>query len=253
MELSLFSDTYIINEYLRLKSVLESMPRYKVGTHQGLSVIRKYTGNGNNTVRQITHESSRNYEKMNQQLLVYDNYQSLKKLYFDEIKRRHLNIPEYFRPKNDNSLYDLSFWDSLISCSNSHEIRTDYYDDYGYHVRSRGEMLIGNSLKALGLEAKYEPSLVLMGGRKISPDYSFPVHIIDRCFFIEFIGMTDNEEYINSNYGKTDMYMRNGILPNRDLILICGSSTWLPAQESIKQIIASFINVAVECVYNKKS
>ena len=125
-------------------------------------------------------------------------------------------------------------------------------DDYGYHVRSRGEMLIGNSLKELGLDAKYEPALTLKDGRKVTPDYVFPIYPIDRCFFIEFIGMTGNNSYINYNYGKIDEYMRNGVLPNRDLILLCGSDTWLPTQETIKHIVASFINSAVERIESQK-
>lgn len=253
MELSLFCDTYIINEYLRLKSMLEAMPRYKAGTHQGRSVIREYKGTGTETVKRIAFESGRGYREMHKQLLLYNNCHTLKKLYFNEIKRRHLNIPGSFSIKNDSSDFNLAFWNTLVPCSNSHEIRTDYYDDYGYHVRSRGEMLIGNSLKVLGLEAKYEPCLVLKNGRKIHPDYSFPIPLIGRCFFIEFIGMTDKEEYINFNYGKTDEYMRNGVLPNRDLILLCGSETYLPSQDTIKRIISEFINTAVESIYNKRS
>ena len=253
MELSLFCDTYIINEYLRLKSMLEAMPRYKTGTHKGHSVIREHKGTGAETVKKIAFENSPAYGEMHQQLLLYDNCKTLKKLFLDEIRRRHLNIPESFSIKNDTSDFNLDFWNSLIPCSNSHEIRTEYYDDYGYHVRSRGEMLIGNSLKDLGLEAKYEPCLFLKIGRKAHPDYSFPVPLIGRCFFIEFVGMTDNDEYINFNYGKTDEYMRNGILPNRDLILLCGSETYLPSQETIKRIVSAFINTAVENIYNKKS
>ncbi len=114
-------------------------------------------------------------------------------------------------------------------------------------------MFIGNALKDLGLDAKYEPTLELKGGRKIHPDYAFPVYSIDRCFFIEFMGMCDNEEYLNHNYGRIDEYMRNDILPNRDLILICGTSKWIPSQESIKRIIASFINNSVERVYSQNN
>ena len=251
MELSLFCDTYIINEYLRLKSILNSMPRYKVGTHKGHSVIREYKGSGKDTVKRIAHENSRTYKEMHQHLLVYNNSKTLKKLYYDEIRRRILNIPENFSIKQSTSAYNMAFWNSLIPCSHTHEIKTDYYDDYGYHVRSRGEMLIGNALKELGLEAKYEPCLILKNGRKTHPDYSFPVPIIDRCFFIEFLGMTDDDGYIMFNYGKTDEYMRNGILPGRDLILICGSETYLPSQETIRNMIAGFINTAVEGAYKK--
>ena len=63
--------------------------------------------------------------------------------------------------------------------------------------------------------------------------------------------MADDGNYIDSNYGKTDEYMRNGILPNRDLILICGTENWLPSLETMKILIASFINSAVFSVYEK--
>lgn len=112
-------------------------------------------------------------------------------------------------------------------------------------------MLVGNALKDLGFDAKYEPMLILRGNRKKTPDYSFPVPVIDRCFFIEFAGMADNSNYIDSNYGKIDEYMRNGILPNRDLILICGTENWLPSLETMKLMIASFVNSAVYSAYEK--
>ena len=190
---------------------------------------------------------------MQQKMNRYNEFMGLIKVYEDEIKCRHLTIPGNFELKRDSSLFTVVLWNSLIPAANNIEIRSNYYDDFGYHVRSRGEMIIGNALKGLGLEAKYEPLLILKNGRKICPDYSFPIHAIDRCFFVEFIGMTDNEDYSNYNYGKIDEYMRNGILPNRDLILICGTNRWLPSQDTIKHIIASFVNTAVESVYMQKS
>lgn len=229
------------------------MPRYKVGTHGGLQVIREYSGKGNETVRKTTHVNGRSYGEVYKKMLTYKDYEYRHKVFSEELKRRNLTIPENFNLKRDPSAFDINFWNALSPCSNTYEIRTNYYDDFGYHVRSRGEMLVGNSLKDLFLDAKYEPAIILKGGRKITPDYAFPVYAIERCFFVEFVGMSNNEEYLNYNYGKIDEYMRNGILPNRDLILICGTDIWLPSQDSIKRIIASFINNAVENVYNKKS
>jgi len=228
------------------------MPRYKFGSHNGAIVIRAYSGRDKNITRTTVHENGNRFNEMHKQLLIYNKYDNLKNQYANEIKLRHLPILNDFKFINDPSIYDCNIWKAFVPSSNSYEIRTDYYDDYGNRVRSRGEMLIGNALKSLGLEAKYEPSIILKDGRKIHPDYSFPVPIICRCFFIEFIGMTGNEEYINYNYGRIDEYMRNDVLPNRDLILICGTDKWLPTQESMKRIIASFINNAVESVYSKK-
>lgn len=112
-------------------------------------------------------------------------------------------------------------------------------------------MLVSAALKELGLDAKYEPELTMRNGRKRTPDYSFAVPVIDRCFYVEFMGMADDGSYLNKNFGKIDEYMQSGIFPNRDLIIICGTEKWLPSLEDMKQIIASFINNAVSRVYGQ--
>lgn len=228
------------------------MPRYTAGIQHGSQVISSYTGYGLNKTRRVVCSNSKNYHDMQKQLA---NYVELKQRLFvfrEELIRRRLTVPGDFRFIKDSSPYNIDVWNQLIPCSNNREINNEYYDDYGFHVRTRGEMMVGNVLKDLGLEAKYEPALILKGGRKKNPDYSFPISVIDRCFFIEFMGMADDEGYIESNYGKIDEYMRNGILLNRDLIVIAGTGNWLPEQESIKRIIAAFINNAVLSTYNRK-
>jgi hypothetical protein len=252
MDLSLFCDIYIIAEYFRLNSEYERLPRYKTGIHCGAPVIRKYTGFGSSLSRQDTHITGGNYAEMQKELELYEKRMSIKAAFREEIKRRHLAIPDNFKFIRDVSEFDVSMWEQLQACSNAHEVNTGYYDGYGFNVRSRGEMIVGNALKELGLEAKYEPALLLKGGRKRNPDYSFPVRIIDRCFFVEFMGMTDDDDYLENNYWKSDEYMRNGILPNRDLILISGTKNWIPTQESLKRKIAYFINDAVLSAYERK-
>lgn len=252
MDLSLFYDIYIIDEFLRLKREAEIMPRYKTGFHNGTPVIRKYTGFGSNRSRLDTHISGNNYAEMLKELELYDKRMRIMDEFSEEIKRRHLLVPRDFKFIRDPSVFNVKAWESFESCSNAREVNTGYYDGYGFNVRSRGEMMVGNALKELGLEAKYEPTLLFKGGRKRNPDYSFPVRIIDRCFFVEFMGMTDDDDYLENNYLKSDEYMRNGILPNRDLILISGTKNWIPSHESLKRKIANFINDAVLSAYERK-
>ena len=252
MNLTLFCNIYIIAEFLRLKRELEIMPRYKTGIHNGAPVIRKYTGFGNNIGRQDTHIYGKNYAEMQKELDLYNKRMSIKSEFSDEIKRRHLSVPNDFKFIRDPSAFNVKAWESFEACANGLEVQTGYVDGYGFNVRSRGEMMVGNVLKELGLEAKYEPTLILKGGRKRSPDYSFPVRIIDRCFFVEFMGMTDDGEYVDNNHVKIDEYMRNGIFINRDLIIICGTKNWIPSHESLKRRIAYFINDAVLSAYERK-
>ena len=252
MDLLLFCNTYLIAEHIRLKVVLDQMPRYKAGIHGGKPVIREYSGSGENISRVISHFGTKNYPVMCKKFDFYNDCVNRNKAFLAEIKRRHLTIPDDFKFVRDESLFDVRAWEQYEACANPLEVNTGYYDDYGFNVRSRGEMIIGNVLKELGLEAKYEPSVPMKGTRKKNPDYSFPVRIIDRCFFVEFLGMTDDDTYLNNNHGKIDEYMHCGILPNRDLILISGTKNWIPSHESLKRKIASFINDAVLSAYNRK-
>ena len=253
MDLSLFCDLYIIGEYIRLKRVLANMPRYRLGMHNGLQTIREYCGSGIAMTKKEIQINSRYYPEMQRKLELFNSISERERLFYEEFKRRQLIVPAGFRFKRDTSAFNVAYWNKLEPCSNRLECDTGYYDDYGFNVRSRGEMIVGNALKSLGLEAKYEPRIVLKGSKTRTPDYSFPVHVIDRCFFVEFMGMTDDDEYIDDNAEKIRLYMRNGILPNRDLILISGARNWIPEQESIARLIAAAVNNAVLSAYNKQS
>ena len=228
------------------------MPRYNFGSHNGKPVVREYSGHGSNISIRTVHSKSRHFDGVQRRLELLNKYKTAKAYYSEEIKRRHLILPSDFKFISDLSEYVGNTWEQQNHSSNVLPNTSEYYDDFGFKVRSRGEMIIGNALKTLGLEAKYEPLITLKSGKKKNPDYSFPVRIIDRCFYIEFMGMTDDNDYINYNYGKIDEYMRSGILPNRDLILICGTKDWLPSQSEVMRIIASFINNAVLRTYNRK-
>lgn len=242
---SMFSDEYIFGEFLRVKGILDGMPRYKTGIHKGVQILREYAGSGGNIIRKEARIFTPKYASMQKKAEEREVYSRMLTQLRFEMTRRRLSIPADFRLEDDKTVYDAHYWEQMKPCSNPREYKTEYYDDYGFNVRSRGEMIIGNALKSLGLEAKYEPGFIQCGARKIIPDYSFPVRIINRCFFVEFLGMADDEGYIEYNYGKTDEYMRCGILPNRDLILICGTKDWLPSQTMVMCIISSFINNAV--------
>ena len=250
MELKLFCDMYIIAECLRLKEILNSMAMYSAGVHRGIPVIREYTGSGKCKTKRTIQQNSRNYDQARKNLALYEQYSHLLKEFENELKRRRLTIPADFRLKKAGSVYDTSAWELLEPCSNTYENKHEYRDGYGYNVKSRGEMIVGSALKNLGLEAKYEPKLLLKNGKKRTPDYSFPVRIIDRCFFVEFMGKADEDGYITYNHDKFEDYLRNGILPMRDLILITGTENWMPSQEEVMHTIADFINTAVFRTYS---
>ena len=228
------------------------MPRYSTGTHSGIQVIRSYSGSGKTRIRKESRITGKNMETVEQQFANYIECVNAFEQFRGELYRRKIPATNNFRFIRDISPFNIAAWNSYQPCSNPHETNTEYYDAYGNNVRSRAEMSVAMALKDLGLEAKYEPEITLRNGRKRTPDYSFPVSIIDRCFFIEFYGKCDDDGYLDRNDGKIDEYIRSGIFPNRDLILICGTEKWLPTQEAIMRIISSFVNNAVLSTYSKK-
>ena len=151
MDISLFCATYIIAEYLRLKSILGRMPRYKRGVHHGVQVIREYSGKKEDWNKRISHAGSKNYSVMLNKLELYEERKLKLNAFQDEIKRRNLIIPENFKFIRDVSEFDVSALEQMQACSNAREVNTGYYDGYGFNVRSRGEMMVGNALKELGL------------------------------------------------------------------------------------------------------
>ena len=95
MDLSLFCDTYIIAELLRLSGILDSMPRYTAGIQHGSHVISSYTGYGLNKTRRVVCSNSKNYHDMQKQLA---NYVELKQRLFvfrEELIRRRLTVPVF--------------------------------------------------------------------------------------------------------------------------------------------------------------
>jgi len=168
------------------------MPRYKSGSHKGFQLIREYSGTGSGIIRKEVRENSRGFASMREKLDQFNSLTERRKLFAAELHRRRLTIPSNFKLCCDNSPLNVNAWKQFVPCSNHYENKNQYTDPYGFNVKSRSEMLVGNALKDLGFDAKYEPMLILRGNRKKTPDYSFPVPVIDRCFFIEFAGMADN-------------------------------------------------------------
>ena len=105
-----------------------------------------------------------------------------------------------------------------------------------------GEMLIADVLDDLHLEYKYEVLYLLNPHRKIIPDFVVLIPALGRFFFIEFMGMADDPNYMDNNSSRIENYIRNGIYPGRDLLIIVGNRDYLPTVNAVKRRIISFIN-----------
>ncbi|MBO4242225.1 MAG: hypothetical protein J5883_02985 [Clostridiales bacterium] len=89
----------------------------------------------------------------------------------------------------------------------------------GNKFRSKSEAMIAMILDEMGLEYVYEPVLIL-GGRKIRPDFAFWVKESGRIIYIEHFGMTDISTYRDGMIKKVALYMSEGFVEGRDIIFI---------------------------------
>ena len=120
--------------------------------------------------------------------------------YFDhELRKRRLIVPENMIVYPQNTRFTAKLWAELATGLNELGKGKGYYDNHMNNVDSRGEMLIAGALDDLHLEYKYEVLYHLNTYRKVFPDFAVLIPALGRFFFIEFMGMADDPNYMDNN------------------------------------------------------
>lgn len=85
-------------------------------------------------------------------------------------------------------------------------------------MRSRGEILIAEKLRQYGIPFRYEASLEIPDLLYV-PDFTIKRPQDGKIFYWEHFGDVMDEEYMNRNAMKVEMYERYGIVPWDNLII----------------------------------
>lgn len=94
----------------------------------------------------------------------------------------------------------------------------EFYTGKGERVRSKSEVMIADRLIALGVPYKYEKPLHLDGGT-VRPDFTaLNVRTREELYW-EHLGKMGDEDYSENAVRKINRYVREGIMPGRNLIL----------------------------------
>ena len=105
---------------------------------------------------------------------------------------------------------------------------TEYYTIKGERVRSKSEKIIADELYRYGIPYKYEIPLELESWNRkilIYPDFTVLNRRTGRRWYLEHLGLMDNEAYYDNAMFKLDTYERNDILLGRDLLILHETST----------------------------
>lgn len=93
----------------------------------------------------------------------------------------------------------------------------------GSLTRSKSEALIYNMLMMKAIPFVYELP-IRVGGVLIDPDFTIYNEKTGYKLILEHLGMTGDEDYRAKQFEKLDLYLKNGFIINRDLILSCDSA-----------------------------
>lgn len=112
-----------------------------------------------------------------------------------------------------------SEWSKKPECQNPwHPENRIHQLKRGIKVRSKSEVLIGDSLSDYNIISKYETKLII-GKRVFYPDFELFHHRKRKLVWWEHLGLVDDPKYAYDSLEKIDYFAANGIVPGRNLII----------------------------------
>ncbi|MCR5328153.1 MAG: hypothetical protein K6E12_04840 [Saccharofermentans sp.] len=118
----------------------------------------------------------------------------------------HCMNNEYFRNQPD--------------CTGQYKPENPTVSDHG-ELKSKNEQFGADLLKRLGIPFKYETSIYLAEIEEtINPDYLVNFYEIDRCAYLEILGMSDKIKYSFNTTNKLYGFSKEKYRPGREIIYI---------------------------------
>ncbi len=110
----------------------------------------------------------------------------------------------------------------------------------GTRVRSKGEVIIYNTLKMLGVPFRYEQTIILTdeNGARVRRVPDFVILRPDGTeVILEYLGKIDDDEYLLENLRKIQLYRRNGYDLGENLFIVGDSyGGWIDSQQIVKLV-----------------
>ena len=112
------------------------------------------------------------------------------------------------------------YFNSQNDCTGSYKPDNPTISDHG-ELKSKNEQFGADILKNLGIPFKYETSIYLESIEDtINPDYLVNFYEIDRCAYLEILGMSDKMNYSLRTTNKLYGFSKQKYRPGREVIYI---------------------------------
>lgn len=180
-----------------------------------------------------------------------NEYQRIKKEYDDLLTswnslysfappRVKFPIVQFSDPHSMNNAYFNDKQDRLGSYKSDNPTVSEHGD-----LKSKNELMGADILKQLGIPFKYETRLYLEAIEDtINPDCLLNFYEIDRCAYLEILGMNDKFDYFVKTAKKIYGYSRDLYRPGREIIyIILYDKSNFDKDYFISQILSAFNNM----------
>lgn len=88
-------------------------------------------------------------------------------------------------------------------------------------LKSKNELMGADILKLMDIPFKYETKVTFVETNEtINPDYLINFYEIDRCAYLEILGMNDKGDYSMRTASKINGFSRSGYRPGREVIYV---------------------------------
>ena len=155
------------------------------------------------------------------------SYQNLKSEYDELLNKWYSNysyapprvlfpIKQYADPHGMNN----AFYNNQVGGCGKYKPDKPTVSKHG-ELKSKNEQMGADQLELMGIPFKYETSVYLSAiSETINPDYLANFYEIDRCSYIEILGMNDKGNYSVNTATKINGFSLSGYRPGREVIYI---------------------------------
>lgn len=114
--------------------------------------------------------------------------------------------------------------------------KSNYYTEKGERVRSKSEVIIANLLFMMNIPYRYECALII-GGRKIFPDFTILDVKKRRVIYMEHFGRMDDPEYAGKAVEKISRFVLNDICIGDNLVCTFETSSHPLDTREVRKIL----------------
>lgn len=159
-------------------------------------------------------------ERINQYLKIKEEYDYLLNSWVCRYRyappRVDFPISQFYDPHVMNN----QFFIDQAECCGNYKSNTPTISDHG-ELKSKNEQLGADLLKLMGIRFKYEPEVYLPSiNQTINPDFLINFYEIDRCAYLEILGMNDKVDYSVKTATKITGFSKDRFRPGREVIYI---------------------------------